>query len=220
MHQAHPTGILTECSLLPRHGGCDAAVTTAIATAAVCCFLRVPAKQQLHTPSLVHVRVLCCCSVVNVIGATNSHTKRVKLGEACDVTNDCTLYPGCTVGKGAVLGERCRVFGEASLSLSTVDRPTDSVYSATETTASLSTDRAHCGSSFGSSFRSTATLAAPCAVGLLLPVLQASSHTAPLTVTLRTTASHSGTSSCAAASQKLTSSLVSVLASWSLLPPG
>lgn len=73
--------------------------------------LRVPAKQQLNTPSLVLVRVLCCCSVVNVVGATNSHTKRVKLGEACDVTNDCTLYPGCTVGKGAVLGERCRVFG-------------------------------------------------------------------------------------------------------------
>lgn len=44
------------------------------------------------------------CSVVTVVGSTNAQTKRVRLGEACDVTNDCTLLPGCEVGKGAVLG--------------------------------------------------------------------------------------------------------------------
>lgn len=44
------------------------------------------------------------CSVVSVVGSTNRHTKPIKLGEACDVTNECTLLPGCTVGKGAVLG--------------------------------------------------------------------------------------------------------------------
>lgn len=44
------------------------------------------------------------CSVVSVVGSTNRHTKPIKLGEACDVTNECTLMPGCTVGKGAVLG--------------------------------------------------------------------------------------------------------------------
>jgi len=39
-----------------------------------------------------------------VVGSTNRHTKPIRLGEACDVTNECTLLPGCTVGKGAVLG--------------------------------------------------------------------------------------------------------------------
>jgi acetyltransferase-like isoleucine patch superfamily enzyme len=42
--------------------------------------------------------------MVTVVGATNGVTNRVKLGEACDVTNDCTLLPGATVGQGAVLG--------------------------------------------------------------------------------------------------------------------
>lgn len=43
-------------------------------------------------------------SFVTVVGCTNTHTRKIKLGEACDVTNECTLLPGCEVGKGAVLG--------------------------------------------------------------------------------------------------------------------
>jgi acetyltransferase-like isoleucine patch superfamily enzyme len=45
-----------------------------------------------------------CCSMVTVVGATSGLTARVKLGEACDVTNDCTLMAGTTVGKNACLG--------------------------------------------------------------------------------------------------------------------
>ncbi|WIA14435.1 hypothetical protein OEZ85_002961 [Tetradesmus obliquus] len=44
------------------------------------------------------------CSMVTVYGATSGLTARVKLGEACDVTNDCTLMAGTTVGKNACLG--------------------------------------------------------------------------------------------------------------------
>ncbi|WIA16041.1 hypothetical protein OEZ85_012770 [Tetradesmus obliquus] len=44
------------------------------------------------------------CSMVTVIGATSGRTAPVVLGEACDVTNDCTLLPGTTVGKNACLG--------------------------------------------------------------------------------------------------------------------
>jgi hypothetical protein len=42
--------------------------------------------------------------MVTVIGATSGRTAPVVLGEACDVTNDCTLLPGTTVGKNACLG--------------------------------------------------------------------------------------------------------------------
>jgi hypothetical protein len=42
--------------------------------------------------------------MVTVIGATSGLTARIKLGEACDVTNDCTLMAGTTVGKNACLG--------------------------------------------------------------------------------------------------------------------
>ncbi|KAF6251173.1 hypothetical protein COO60DRAFT_1677209 [Scenedesmus sp. NREL 46B-D3] len=44
------------------------------------------------------------CSMVTVIGATSGMTARIKLGEACDVTNDCTLMAGTTVGRNACLG--------------------------------------------------------------------------------------------------------------------
>jgi acetyltransferase-like isoleucine patch superfamily enzyme len=42
--------------------------------------------------------------MVTVVGATSGRTAPVVLGEACDVTNDCTLMAGTTVGKNACLG--------------------------------------------------------------------------------------------------------------------
>lgn len=79
-------------------------------------------SSSASVPPYIHAQQRCCCStawwfstsllllllllysMVTVNPCTSGRTERVVFGEACDVTNDCTLMAGATVGNNAVLG--------------------------------------------------------------------------------------------------------------------